>query len=288
MHLQLWHTGVLAPTGCVMISYFCKGLARIPTQQLFELSALHQYRWDAHDANSPPITKEEIDFAISSDACIEPGLYVDNPEHNQMDNFLDCTRKAHIGRIAWFVKHYNPKLDCPVGLSITDYSACCLTGNHRLAAKLYLGINDIECEFQVGQIGFIEKFFSKIDWISKPATNHFGYNLIVENDKAWEVESHITPLKVYINSQDGCNLQLCINRGNIWARISNGDMVENPTTKLLSGPDISIEDVLEACSDVISPAFGSDEFKLYLEDNFYSKIPISHKKQTSDNKNLKA
>lgn len=271
-----------------MASYFSKGLARIPTQQLFKLSALHQYRWDAHDAISSPITKEEIDFAIANNDYIEPGVYEDNPEHCQMDNFLDCTRKSHIGRIAWFAKNYDPNLDSPVGLSITDYSACCLSGNHRLAAKLYLGITDIECEFQVGQINFIEKFFNKVDWISKPTTDHFGYNLIVDNDKTWEIEAQTTPLKVYINSQDGCNLQLCINRGNIWARISNGDMVDPPMTKLLTGPDISLNDVIQACSDVISPVFNADAFRSYVEENFYSRVPSLHAIKNCNSKIVKA
>lgn len=271
-----------------MITFFSKGLARVQTQQLFRLSALHQYRWDAYDASLPPITKEEIDFALARNECIPPGVYEDEPHHDQMDNFLDCSRKSHIGRIAWFVKNYDPKLDSPTSLTMTEYSACCLSGNHRLAAKLYLGLDDIKCEFNVGQVSFIERFFNQIDWLNKPSTDHFGYNLIVENDREWEIEAHTSPLKVYINSRNGCNLQLSADRRGVSARVSNGDMVECPVTKLLYGPDISINDVIEACSSVISPVFGCDEFRLYVEENFFSKLTQLNDNRISSTNKMKA
>lgn len=101
-----------------------------------------------------PITREEITKAIDNNELQSPSESVDM----YMEWWDTSPRETHIKRIAWLVKHFDPKYYISIDFGIPGL--CDFTiedGNHRLLAAYYLNLPYILCDC-AGSVDIIESF----------------------------------------------------------------------------------------------------------------------------------
>ncbi len=110
----------------------------VPTSALADLCS--PFRGSVWRRMKRPVTREEITKALEADDLLPPD---GKPT-------ADLSRKQHIARITWFVRHgWSDPVEIDVGIPTfgghVDWPL--IDGNHRFAAALYLGHHTIRSGF---------------------------------------------------------------------------------------------------------------------------------------------